>query len=156
MVDVVSASKRSEMMAGIRGKNTTPELLIRRSLHALGLRYRLHDRHLPGRPDLVFPSRKSIIEVQGCFWHGHDCALFKWPRTRSDFWRAKIEGNRKRDDRNHQALVSSGWRILLVWECSLKGAGRIAHPQLVARIREWLDLTGPVIQEITGTDYGTR
>lgn len=118
-------------MAAIRAANTKPELLIRRSLHALGFRYRLNDRRLPGRPDLVFPRRAAVLFVNGCFWHGHECALFRWPATRPDFWRDKIEGNVRRDVRAEDALIASGWRVGIVWECALKGRG---HPPLHAVI----------------------
>lgn len=112
------------MMAGIRGGNTKPEMILRRALHALGLRYRLHDRSLPGKPDLVFRSRGAVIFVNGCFWHGHDCHLFRWPGSRADFWRAKISGNIIRDRKVRENLSTSGWRVLDIWECTLKGRKR--------------------------------
>ena len=155
MADVVSALKRSEMMAGIRGKDTSPELFVRRALHALGYRYRLHDRRLPGRPDLVFASLKSVIEIQGCFWHAHDCHLFKWPSTRRDFWKAKIEANRERDIRNQKTLVESGWSVLLVWECALKGTGKLSPEALVAGITNWLEIAPLGVQELAGKEHGT-
>lgn len=109
------------MMAGIRGRDTKPELLIRSGLHRMGFRYRLHGKGLPGRPDLVFASRRAVIEVRGCFWHGHDCPLFRWPATRPEFWREKIAANIARDVRNREALLAQGWRMAEVWECQLKG-----------------------------------
>jgi len=112
------------MMAGIGPANTKPEMIIRRGLHGLGWRYRLHARDLPGRPDLVFPSRKAVILVQGCFWHGHACHLFRWPGTREEFWRTKISGNIARDRRVREQLLALGWRVLEVWECTLKGKER--------------------------------
>jgi len=112
------------MMAGIRGRDTAPEMLIRSGLHRMGFRFRLHDRKLPGRPDLVFASRRAVIEVRGCFWHGHDCHLFHWPGTREEFWHQKIAGNIGRDRRNRDALIDAGWRIAEVWECQLRGRGR--------------------------------
>lgn len=112
------------MMAGIRGKDTKPELLLRKGLHALGWRYRLHGRGLPGKPDLVLSGRKALIFANGCFWHGHDCHLFKWPKSREEFWRTKIGGNIARDIRNREALLAEGWRIAEVWECQLKGRER--------------------------------
>lgn len=111
-------------MAAVRSTDTKPEMILRRGFHALGLRYRLHSRKLPGKPDLVFPGRKAVIFVNGCFWHGHDCHLFKWPRTRADFWRTKIGGNIVRDEKERAALATDGWRVLDVWECSLKGRER--------------------------------
>jgi DNA mismatch endonuclease, patch repair protein len=111
-------------MAGIRGRDTKPELLIRSGLHRMGFRFRLHGKGLPGKPDLVFASRRAVIEVRGCFWHGHDCPLFRWPATRPEFWRDKIAANITRDGRNRQALLDLGWRMAEVWECQLKGPGR--------------------------------
>lgn len=111
-------------MAGIRSTNTNPEMLLRRGLHAIGWRYRLHHKGLPGRPDLVFPARKAAIFANGCFWHGHDCPLFKWPKTRQEFWRNKIEGNIERDHRVREQLRAMDWRVADVWECALKGPNR--------------------------------
>ncbi len=121
MVDVVSKAKRSEMMAGIRGKDTRPEMLIRRGLHAMGYRFRVHRRDLPGNPDIVLPKYRAVIFVHGCFWHGHDCHLFKWPKTRAAFWREKIGGNVRRDSLALVSLKERGWRVHTVWECELKG-----------------------------------
>lgn len=108
------------MMSGIRGKNTKPELMIRKALHARGFRYRLHC-DLPGKPDICLPKHRAVIFVHGCFWHGHGCHLFKWPKTREEFWRAKIERNREVDARSMEALAKAGWRVATVWECALKG-----------------------------------
>ncbi|MGO6692524.1 very short patch repair endonuclease [Rhizobium johnstonii] len=153
MVDVVSSEKRSLMMAGIRGKNTKPEIAIRKALFALGLRYRIHDKRLPGKPDLVFPGRKAVLFVEGCFWHGHDCHLFKWPSSREEFWQAKIEGNRVRDARVRQELETLGWRYMTVWECALKGRTRLPFPVVIDRIRSWLESAEPM-GEIEGTRDG--
>lgn len=112
-------------MAGIRGKDTRPEMILRRGLHARGFRFRLHDRRLPGSPDLVFPGRRAVIFVHGCFWHGHGCHLFRLPATRQEFWRAKIEGNAARDALAEGALAADGWRVLSIWECALKGLSLI-------------------------------
>ena len=103
------------MMAGIRGTNTKPEMAIRRGLHALGFRYRLHGPKLPGRPDLVLPRYRAVVFVHGCFWHGHACNLFRWPSTRQDFWREKIEGNRDRDRDTVERLEAAGWEVMVVW-----------------------------------------
>ena len=126
-------------MSGIRGRDTKPEMIIRKGLHARGYRYRLHSRALPGKPDLVFPSRKAAIFVHGCFWHGHDCPLFKWPSTRADWWRAKIEGNRDRDQFVRAELAGMGWRQLRVWECALKGRQRRDPDDLLDVVATWLD-----------------
>jgi DNA mismatch endonuclease (patch repair protein) len=121
MADVVSPEVRSRMMSGIRGKDTKPEMIVRRGLHARGFRFRLHDKRLPGKPDLVFPKYHAVIFVHGCFWHGHGCHLFKWPKTREAFWREKIEGNQERDAEINQQLMRTGWRVIEIWECALKG-----------------------------------
>lgn len=108
-------------MAAIRGKDTKPELIVRRGLHARGLRYRLHCKNLPGKPDLVFPSRRIVLFVNGCFWHAHEgCKYFKIPRTDREKWKSKLVGNRARDQRNQEQLTASGWRVLIVWECAVK------------------------------------
>ena len=117
-------------MSGIRGTDTKPELVLRRGLHQLGFRYRLHDRRLPGTPDLVFPRYNAVIFVNGCFWHGHDCHLFRWPKTREKFWKSKITGNMQRDTRNWGLLEAEGWRILVVWECALKEGESIPPTKL--------------------------
>lgn len=124
MPDVLSPEQRSLNMSRIRGRDTKPELLLRRGLHAAGLRFRLHRRGLPGRPDLVFPRYRAVILVHGCFWHGHQCPMFRMPATRPEFWAAKIGGNRARDQRNLEDLTAARWRVLTVWECSLKGPAR--------------------------------
>lgn len=135
MPDIVSLETRSRMMSGIRGKDTKPEVLVRRALHADGFRYRLHDKSLPGLPDLVFPRFKAVVFVHGCFWHGHEgCKYFKVPSTRREFWLEKINGNRARDLRNRRSLEAEGWRTAFVWEC----ATRHDLPDLVARVEAWL------------------
>lgn len=136
--DVVDAVTRSRMMAGIKGKDTKPELVVRRGLHALGFRYLLHDRRLPGRPDMVLPRWHAAIFVHGCFWHGHDCSLFRWPGTRQDFWRQKIGRNQERDAEVEVALDRAGWRMLKIWECSMKGVGRIGVEVVLPLAAEWL------------------
>lgn len=138
MVDVVSKDVRSRMMSRIRSKNTKPELLVRSGLHRLGYRYRLHDPLLPGKPDLVFRGRKAALFVNGCFWHGHDCSLFKWPTTRPDFWEKKIGRNRERDHTVTQKLIERCWRVGVVWECSLKGARRRTVDEVIGKCVDWL------------------
>lgn len=127
------------MMAGIGPANTKPEMLIRRGLHALGYRYRLHVKGLPGKPDLVFPARRAVIFVHGCFWHGHDCALFRWPSSREEFWRAKIAGNIGRDQTVTAQLIDQGWRVLDVWECKLKGRERVTIGEVLSRCADFLE-----------------
>jgi DNA mismatch endonuclease (patch repair protein) len=131
MVDVLSAELRQLNMSRIRGRDTKPEMLIRRGLHAHGLRYRLHDRTLPGRPDLVFSKYHTVIFVHGCFWHAHGCALSKLPATRQYFWKRKLEGNAARDRRAIESLRADGWRVLVVWECALRGPRRMQIDSLL-------------------------
>ncbi len=140
-------------MAGIRGKDTRPEMILRRGLHVRGLRFRLHVRRLPGSPDLVFPGRRAVIFVHGCFWHGHDCHLFRLPATRQEFWRAKIEGNTARDAVAEGALAADGWRVLTIWECALKGRERLPVEVVLDRAAEWL-VNGPGRETIAGGAYG--
>jgi DNA mismatch endonuclease (patch repair protein) len=123
-MDVLTTKQRRFNMSRIRSKDTKPEIQLRRSLHAAGLRFRLHSSALPGRPDLVLPRYGAVMMIHGCFWHGHDCPLFKMPTTRREFWAKKISGNRARDQRSAEALRQAGWRVLTVWECSLKGPSR--------------------------------
>ncbi len=137
MVDVVDKATRSRMMSGIRGKNTKPEILIRSLLHRQGFRFRLNVGNLPGKPDIVLPRFHAAIFVNGCFWHGHDCKLFKSPKTRPDFWREKIEGNRANDNKVIQALLKDGWRVGVVWECSIRGKGKNIE-RVINELGEWL------------------
>jgi DNA mismatch endonuclease (patch repair protein) len=130
-MDVLTREQRQLNMSRIRGRDTRPELMLRKALHAQGLRYRLHARSLPGRPDLILPRYRAAILVHGCFWHGHDCPLFRMPATRHDFWSTKIRKNQERDQRVIAALRCAGWRVLTVWECCLKGPGRLTLPHVV-------------------------
>ena len=125
-------------MSAIRSKNTKPELQLRKALHAKGYRYRLHNRHLPGTPDLIFRRFNAVLFVNGCFWHGHDCSLFRFPSTNQDFWKNKILNNRERDAKVYGLLSHHGWRILTVWECSLRGKGKMEFEELVNTIEDWL------------------
>lgn len=121
MADVVSPAKRSQMMSSIRAKNSAPELLVRKALFAMGYRFRLHRRDLPGTPDIVMSGRKIVIFVHGCFWHAHHgCKYAKIPSTRIEFWSAKLKGNVDRDQRASAKLAEMGWRVLNVWECSTR------------------------------------
>lgn len=124
MADVLTPEQRRRNMSRNSGRDTKPELILRRGLHARGLRFRLYRKDLPGKPDLVFPKHRAVIQVHGCFWHGHDCPMFKWPTTRAEFWKEKIGGNRRRDLGTLEALHVRGWRVLVVWECALRAPGR--------------------------------
>ena len=153
MADIVTPEKRSQMMAGIRGKDTKPEILIRKALFARGWRYRLHDRRLPGKPDLVFPRLRAVVFVDGCFWHGHQCHLFKTPSSRVDFWTEKIGRNRERDREVRKKLDELGWRHLTVWECALKGRTRLPIIDVVDSVAHWLE-SGDGSAEIEGGNDG--
>jgi DNA mismatch endonuclease, patch repair protein len=153
MADVVSPATRSRIMSSIRAENTVPEMRLRKGLHARGFRFRLHYSGLPGKPDLVFPKYRAVIFVHGCFWHAHECALFKWPKTRKDFWKEKIDKNRCRDLAVMDKLEQQGWRVLLVWECAMKGKGRKPIDDIVDSCAEWL-LSSSIKSEIRG-QYAT-
>ena len=137
MVDVVSPEIRSRMMSGIRGKNTKPEMIVRKGLHRLGFRYKLHEKKLPGKPDLVLPKYKAVIFVHGCFWHKHDCKYFKWPKTRTEFWRDKINRNVTRDKLAISTLRSEGWRVSVVWECAFKHKDNAFD--IIKLLADWLN-----------------
>ena len=136
--DIVDAQTRSRMMAGIKGKNTKPELLVRKGLHSLGFRFRLHSKDVAGKPDLVFRKYRAVLFVNGCFWHGHNCHLFRMPSTRTDFWEAKINRNRQRDQDVRILLREGGWRRLLIWECALKGKTRLDFETMIDGVAQWL------------------
>ena len=126
-------------MAGIRSKNTKPELVIRSVLHRRGFRFRLYRHDLPGKPDLVFPKYRAVILIHGCFWHGHGCHLFRWPKTREDFWREKIGSNMERDRRQFSALRDAGWRVATIWECAMKGRYRLPVETIAKNCARWLE-----------------
>ena len=138
MADIVDRETRSRIMAAIRGKDTAPEVAVRKALHARGFRYRTHVTSLPGRPDIVFPRYRAVVLVNGCFWHGHDCDLFRMPATRTEYWAAKIQRNKERDSTVLDRLSAEGWRHLCIWECALKGPGRLGLQSTVERVADWL------------------
>ena len=126
MTDVYGPEKRSAVMRAVKGKGTTPEMKVRRALTALGVRYRLHRKDLPGKPDIVLPGRRLAIFVHGCFWHGHDCARgARVPKANRDYWVAKVARNRARDTASREALLALGWRVETIWECELRDAGAL-------------------------------
>lgn len=136
-VNAPPSKERSALMARVKGKNTLPEMIVRRLLHSAGWRFRLHRKELPGRPDIVLPRLKIAIFVNGCFWHRHpNCRLASTPKTRMDFWQSKFTANVERDERSYAALAALGWRVLIVWECETRDPERLA---------EWL------IRELDGT-----
>ena len=120
MPDTLTTAQRRHCMSQVKGRNTEPEIVLRRWLWSKGFRYRLHATKLPGKPDIVFPGKKKVIFVHGCFWHKHDCGHFSWPKSNAEFWKKKIQGNVKRDRRNAKAIIQAGWKSFAVWECELK------------------------------------
>lgn len=121
MTDTISKEKRSWNMSRIRSKNTKPEILVRSTLHKAGFRFRLHLATLPGKPDIVLPKYKTVVFVNGCFWHGHNCSFFRLPSTNIEFWQPKIAKNRDNDIKNRGLLLAGGWKIIILWECALRG-----------------------------------
>jgi DNA mismatch endonuclease, patch repair protein len=146
MVDVLTPQQRSLCMSRIRGKDTKPEILVRKGLFALGFRFRLHSKNLPGSPDLVLPKHRAVIFVHGCLWHGHRCHLFRWPQTNRVFWRDKINRNRRNDIRSQKALRAAGWRVLTIWECGMRGRKKADPTLLLNKISRWLGSNRPVAQ----------
>lgn len=138
-MDTLTLDERSERMARIRGKDTKPELLVRRLIHGMGYRYRLHGKGLPGRPDLVFPGHRKVIFVHGCFWHRHPdpaCKLARLPKSKQDYWIPKLTANRRRDVDNQEALQGMRWEVMIIWECELKNL-----EALKAHIKSFLGTT---------------
>ena len=134
MTDIFDPEKRSEIMSRIRGRDTRPEMIVRRIAHGLGFRFRLHRKDLPGRPDIVFPRHQAVIVVHGCFWHRHPgCKRASSPKTRVRYWQNKFEDNVVRDKRNETALCDLGWKVMVIWECETKD-----HEAVAARIESFL------------------
>ena len=138
MADVVDKATRSRMMAGIRGKDTKPELVIRSALHRRGLRFRLHDASLPGKPDLVLPKFRTVVFIHGCFWHRHECQYFKWPGSNKNFWRSKLLENVRRDAVAIGVLKLAGWRVCVLWECTLKQKTSGVVDRMLDRVAKWI------------------
>lgn len=145
MTDVHDAAARSRNMAAVRSRDTKPELMIRRALHAAGLRYRLDVRSLPGRPDIVLPRHRAAVFVHGCFWHRHECEMFRWPESRAEFWREKLDGNAARDERAAQALNEAGWRRAVIWECGLRGRKKLEFQDAMQQLIAWIRSDEPVL-----------
>jgi DNA mismatch endonuclease (patch repair protein) len=140
MTDVLTSEQRSFNMSQIRGRDTKPELILRRGLHSRGLRFRIHRKDLPGTPDIVFPRYRAVVFVHGCFWHHHDCSSFKLPTTRKEFWAKKIDRNQCRDAHVLDQLATKGWRTLVIWECSLKGPRRMPIETVLDGVIDWLEI----------------
>ncbi len=153
MTDVHNKVARSKNMSAIKGKNTQPELLIRKILHARGFRFRLHQKDLPGNPDIVLSRYKVLIFVHGCFWHGHHCHLSKIPQTRMEFWLGKISGTITRDQLLQTQLLKSDWRYALIWECALRGKTRVKTEDLFNQLENWIVNGKEKYIEISGVTY---
>lgn len=142
-------------MASVRSKDTSPEMSIRRALHARGFRYRTNVKNLPGKPDIVLPRYRAAIFVHGCFWHAHDCVMFRLPSTRREFWAKKLRRNRERDEHVGKLLAEAGWRLLIVWECAIRGPEKLAFETVIDEIVRWLE-QGRVSLEIRGEAPSTK
>ena len=147
--DILTPEQRRLVMSRIRGKDTRPEMRIRYGLHGRGLRYRLHGAGIPGKPDMVFPKYRAVVFVHGCFWHGHGCSLFKWPKTHAAFWKTKINRNMARDREVRVALKTAEWRVFVVWECALKGKRRRELAEILTGAEEFIRRSGKSFAEIT-------
>ena len=148
MADTVDPEIRSRIMASVKQRDTGPEVRLRKALHRLGYRYKLNVKSLPGSPDLVFPRYKAVIFVHGCFWHAHGCKYSSVPSTRTEFWEEKFRANRERDVRKVDQLVKAGWRVLVVWECTIKGKSTLQGGVAVT-IADWLkNMDGAVTIQI--------
>ncbi len=154
-MDTVDRQTRSNIMASVGQKNTGAELVLRKALHKIGLRYKLHDRSLPGSPDLVFPRFHAVVFVHGCYWHPHGCYRSTTPKTQREFWIDKFHANRLRDERNVSSLRELGWRVLTVWECALLGKSVLDPDEVIGFVRAWLLSTHPLGQ-IYGNENGGR
>ncbi|MEP3277733.1 MAG: DNA mismatch endonuclease Vsr [Stappiaceae bacterium] len=139
MADVLTPTQRTRCMSSVRTANTSPELLLRSLLHRSGLRYKLHSRNLPGKPDIVFPKRQAVIFVHGCYWHLHGCYRSSIPKTRQAFWLHKLTANKDRDKRVMKELIDSGWRVLFAWECALIGKSKIPDEEVALEVVCWLN-----------------
>lgn len=148
-MDIISPEQRSALMSRIKGKDTKIELEVRRGLHALGFRYRLGDSYisggskLPGRPDIVLPKYRTVVFVHGCFWHRHDCHLFRLPKTRPEFWKAKIDANHDRDVRKESELRTLGWNVATIWECQLRGRSTEAKADAISALADRIASNAP-------------
>lgn len=158
MVDVLNPSQRRRVMSSNRAKNTKPEILIRKRLHAKGFRYRLHDSFLPGKPDIVFPKLNAVVFVNGCFWHWHACRLSKLPSDNHEWWKKKFERNRDNDLKKRQELLELGWRVLTIWECGFRQTG-IPKQEALDLVAEtaasWLD-SDETYSELGETNSGVH
>ena len=140
------------MMSGIRSKDTKPEMIIRKALYARGYRYRLHSSKVQGKPDIIMRKYNAVIFIHGCFWHGHDCKLFRLPKTRTAFWENKIGTNQKRDREVISTLQKEGWRIAVIWECAMRGKGKMDFENMMDILTEWIESDSKKL-ELRGEQY---
>ena len=145
MTDRHSPSARSKNMAAVKGKNTSPELKIRKLLHSYGYRFTLNNKHLPGNPDIVMKKHNTVVFIHGCFWHLHNCYKSTLPKTNSSFWKQKLEANKLRDQENIEKLEALGWRIVVIWECALKGKLKVSDDEVINRVSAWLKTSKPLL-----------
>jgi DNA mismatch endonuclease, patch repair protein len=153
-MDTVDSQTRSKIMASVGQKDTGAEILLRTALHRVGLRYRLHDRALPGSPDLVLPRFRAVVFVHGCYWHRHGCYRSTVPKSRREFWTDKFDANRLRDERSVNSLLEKGWRVLTVWECALKGKTALSAAIVAEAVKVWLETssrTGDIAGSMAST-----
>lgn len=149
-MDTVDKQTRSMIMSSVGQKDTGAEKLLRQAVHRMGMRYRLHDRSLPGSPDITFPRHKAAIFVHGCYWHAHGCYRSTIPKSARDFWTDKFSANQSRDKKNQKLLLAEGWRVLTVWECALRGKAASPAPEVAAAVKAWLESSSQC-DEISGT-----
>lgn len=146
MTDTVDTKTRSKIMSSVKSKDTQIELIVRKALFAKGFRYKINDKTLPGKPDIALPKYKAVIFINGCFWHGHNCKRGKLPETNTDFWSQKINSNIVRDKQNIKQLKNLGWRVAVVWECSLRGKTSMGLQTVAGKLESWLKNTSNYIE----------
>jgi DNA mismatch endonuclease, patch repair protein len=151
-MDVLTPAQRQLNMSRIRSRDTQPELLIRRGLHAQGFRFRLHQRQLPGRPDLVLARHRTVVFVNGCFWHSHGCHISRMPETRRDYWQPKLDRTVERDRDAASELRTRGWRIVTVWECAVRGRTRLVLDDVIAKIERFVRFGTDATLAIAGAE----
>ncbi len=149
--DTLTRRQRSDRMSKIRSKGTRPENVIRKLLYSNGFRYRLYSKDLPGKPDLVFKKYQAVVMVQGCFWHGHNCYIYRPPKSNQDFWNKKISRNQERDSEVEAKLVSLDWRVCRVWECAIQGKAKLSEQELLCRLVSFLDDDSDIV-DIVGAN----
>jgi DNA mismatch endonuclease (patch repair protein) len=149
-MDVLTREQRRLNMSRIRSRDTTPEILVRKGLHAAGFRFRLHQRQLPGRPDLVLARYRTVIFINGCFWHSHGCHISRIPDTRQEYWKPKLDRNATRDREAQEALRVAGWRVVRVWECALRGRTRLTEDSALQKIADFIRNDTGMLLDVAG------